>query len=153
MIGEFTSRARDVMLFAFGSAHSRGHGHVGTEHVLLGLIGEGSGVAIQALTRLGVDLERVRHDIDKIVGAGGGAESRLPLPYTPRTVEVLKRALDEAREHRRQPGTAHLLLGLVREDNGIAGQVLATQGLELFQLRKVVDDIHGASGGRGETGG
>src|SRR3984957_11367179 len=136
MYERFTDRARKVMQLANQEALRFNHEYVGTEHILLGLISEGTGVAANVLKNLDVDLGKVRREVEKIVQAGPGPVSIGKLPITPRTKKVVEFAIDESRLlDNNYVGTEHLLLGLVREEEGVASQVLMNLGLSLQTLR------------------
>ena len=130
MFERFTDRARRVMGLANQEAQRFNHESIGTEHILLGLIKEGSGIAANVLRNLGVDLKIVRMEIEKKVPAGHDLISMGRLPFTPRAKKVIELAIEEARAlGHNYVGTEHLLLGLVRESEGVAAQVLAGTGL------------------------
>src|SRR5258708_7347682 len=128
MYERFTDRARKVMQLANEEARHFGHEYIGTEHILLGLIKEGSGVAANVLKNLDVDLRKVREEVDKIVQTGSSPQDAATLgkrPQTPRAKKVIEYAIEEARLlNHNYVGTEHLLLGLIREEAGVAGQVL-----------------------------
>ena len=131
----FTGRARKVLTLAQEEANRFQHNYIGTEHLLVGLISEGDGVAAKVLRRMGVNLYEVRRDVEAIIGRG----DRIVLGnigLTPRAKKVIALAVDEARRlNHTSIGTEHLLLGLVREGEGIAAGVLASLGVELEQVR------------------
>src|SRR5207249_4744170 len=133
----FTDRVRKVLQMAREEAARLHHEYVGTEHILLGLIREGEGVAAAVLTNLNVDLEEIQQKIEETVKKGKAAAAPGPdLPYTSRAKKVLELAMTEARElNHSYVGTEHLLLGLLREEKGIAAQVLADAGVTLEQSR------------------
>src|SRR3989338_7950703 len=125
MFNRFTERARKVLVLAKEEARRFNHDYIGTEHILLGLIREGEGVACAVLQNLGVDLERLRIEIEKLVSAGSTAQVLGDIPFTPRAKKALELAADEARAlGHNYIGTEHILLGLLREEEGIASQVL-----------------------------
>ncbi|OLD83995.1 MAG: hypothetical protein AUF64_03235 [Chloroflexi bacterium 13_1_20CM_54_36] len=131
----FTERARHAMRLAQEEAQRLQHNYIGTEHLLLGLLGEGEGVAGKVLTGLGVDLERARQAVEGIVGRGDHLVSG-EIGLTPRVKKVLELAVDEAwRLHHHYLGTEHLLLGLLREGEGIGAGVLESFGLSLQEVR------------------
>jgi ATP-dependent Clp protease ATP-binding subunit ClpA len=137
----FTDRARKVMQLANREAQRFNHEYIGTEHVLLGLIKEGSGVAATVLKNLGVDPRRVRLEVERIVQHGPGGEQVVTgrLPHTPRAKKVIEYAIEESRGLRHEyVGTEHLLLGLVREQEGVASQVLLNMGLSPDRVREEV---------------
>jgi ATP-dependent Clp protease ATP-binding subunit ClpC len=132
---KFTERARKVLRLSQEEAQRFQHNYIGTEHLLLGLVREGEGVAGKVLTSLGVDLEKVRNAVEDIIGRG----DRIVLGeigLTPRAKKVIELAVDEARIlNHRYIGTEHLLLGLIREGNGIGAGVLESFGLSLQEVR------------------
>ena len=139
MFERFTDRARRVMGLANQEAMRFNHESIGTEHILLGLIKEGSGVAANVLRNLGVDLKRVRLEIEKKVPSGHDMVTVGRLPFTPRAKKVIELAFEEARAlGHNYVGTEHLLLGLLRESDGVAAQVLVEQGLKLDEVREEV---------------
>src|SRR5436305_1118775 len=132
MYERFTDRARKVMQLANQEALRFNHEYIGTEHILLGLIKEGSGVAANVLKNLDIDLAKVRREVEKIVLAGPGPVTIGRLPQTPRAKKVTEYAVEEARDlNHNYVGTEHLLLGLLREEEGVASQVLMNLGLRL----------------------
>src|SRR5881392_70595 len=133
----FTDRVRKVLQMAREEAARLHHEYVGTEHILLGLIREGEGVAAAVLTNLNVDLEEIQQKIEETVKKGKAAAAAGPdLPYTSRAKKVLELAMSEARElNHSYVGTEHLLLGLLREEKGIAAQVLTDAGVNLDAAR------------------
>ena len=160
MYERFTDRARKVMQLANQEAQRFNHEYIGTEHVLLGLVKEGSGVAANVLKNLEVDLRRIRNEVEKIVQSGPDMVTMGKLPQTPRAKKVIEYAMEEARNlNHNYVGTEHLLLGLLRESEGVAAQVLMNLGLKLEDVREEVLNLlgHGiesAEGGeRAATGG
>ena len=145
---KFTERARKVMSLAQEEAQRFNHNYIGTEHILLGLVAEGDGVAAKVLTSLGVELEQVRNAVEFIIGRG----DRIVLGeigLTPRAKKVVELAVDEARRlNHHYIGTEHLLLGLIREGEGIAAHVLARLGVNLEQTRHVTIEMLSQSGPR-----
>src|SRR5205814_2560223 len=138
MFERFTDRARRVVVLAQEEARMLNHNYIGTEHILLGLIHEGEGVAAKALESLGISLEAVRQQVEEIIGQGQQAPSG-HIPFTPRAKKVLELSLREALQlGHNYIGTEHLLLGLVREGEGVAAQVLGKLGAELDDVRAVV---------------
>jgi len=132
---KFTNRARKVLHLAQEEAQRLQHNYIGTEHLLLGLIREGEGVAAIVLNNLGIDLEKVRSSVESIIGRGNRVVTG-ELGLTPRAKKVIELAVDEARRlNHHYIGTEHLLLGLVREGEGIAAGVLVNQGVKLEQVR------------------
>ncbi len=153
MYERFTDRARKVMQLANQEAQRFNHEYIGTEHVLLGLVKEGSGVAANVLKNLDVDLRRIRNEVEKIVQSGPDMVTMGKLPQTPRAKKVIEYAMEEARNlNHNYVGTEHLLLGLLREQEGVAAQVLMNLGLKLEDVREEVLNLlgHGVEGG--ETG-
>ena len=134
----FTDRARGVVVLAQEEARLLNHNYIGTEHLLLGLIHEGEGIAATALQRLGLSLDMVRSRVEEIIGHGGSSPSG-HIPFTPRAKKVLELSLREALQlGHNYIGTEHLLLGLIREGEGVAAQVLAQLGLDLALVRQEV---------------
>ncbi len=132
----FTERLRKVMYLAREEAARLQHDYIGPEHLLLGLIREGGGVAAAVLSQLGVDLETVREAVEEMVASPGGTMVMGEIPFTPRARKVLELAIEEARHlQHNYVGTEHLLLGLVREKEGVAAQVLAKLGADLEKIR------------------
>jgi len=135
----FTPRAQRVLHLARKEAEQFSHNYVGTEHVLLGLVGLGSGVAVSALQSLGVDLQGLRLEVEKAVGVGGGTKMSGNIPFTPRAKKVLALATSEARSlSHSYVGTEHILLGLLREGEGIAARVLENMGVDLEEAREEI---------------
>ena len=154
MYERFTDRARKVMQLANQEAQRFNHEYVGTEHVLLGLIKEGSGVAANVLKNLDVDLRKIRNEVEKIVQAGPDMVTMGKLPQTPRAKKVIEYAIEEARNlNHNYVGTEHLLLGLLREQEGVAAQVLMNLNLKLDEVREEVLNLlgHGMDAGGGES--
>ena len=144
MSNRFTERAQRVILIAQEEAKRLNHDYVGTEHILLGLIALGEGVAAQVLSNLGVDLRRVRSEIEKIVGTGDNVMLLGEIPFTPRAKKVLEYAVEEAQHMGHSyVGTEHLLLGLIREEEGVAARVLENLGLRLDVVREEVLNLLG----------
>ncbi len=144
MYQHFTDRARKVMQFANQEAIRCNHEYIGTEHILLGLIKEGSGVAANVLKSLNIDPNRVRGEIEKIIMAGPDKVTTGKLPKTPRANRVIELAIDEAKNlNHNYVGTEHLLLGLVREGEGVASQVLMNLGLSLAAIREEILNLLG----------
>jgi hypothetical protein len=137
MYEQFTDRARKVMQSANQEAQQFNHEYIGTEHVLLGLIKEGSGVAANVLKNLDVDLRKIRLEVKKLVQRGHEMVTMGKLPQTPRAKKVIEYSLEEARNlNHNYVGTEHILLGLLREHDAIAGQVLLNLGLNLDRVRE-----------------
>ncbi len=157
MSNRFTERAQRVILIAQEEAKRLNHDYVGTEHILLGLIALGEGVAAQVLANLGVDLRRVRSEIEKIVGTGDNVMLLGEIPFTPRAKKVLEYAVEEAQHMGHSyVGTEHLLLGLIREEEGVAARVLENLGLRLDVVREEVLNLLGEGQAQqqgGATGG
>ncbi len=144
MFERFTDRARKVMALANQEAQRFNHEYVGTEHILLGLVKEGQGVAASALQNLNVDLRKIRLEVEKIVKSGPAMVTMGKLPQTPRAKKVIEYAIEEARNFGHgYVGTEHLLLGLLREREGVAAQVLMNLGLRLEDVRAEVLNILG----------
>ncbi|MDR3233926.1 MAG: ATP-dependent Clp protease ATP-binding subunit [Planctomycetaceae bacterium] len=140
----FTDRARKVMQLANQEAQRFNHEYVGTEHLLLGLIKEGSGVAANVLKNLDIDLRKIRHEVEKVVKSGPDTITMGRLPQTPRAKKVLEYSMEEARNlNHNYVGTEHLLLGLLREQDGVAAQVLMNLGLKLDDVRREVLNLLG----------
>ena len=149
MYERFTDRARKVMQLANQEAQRFNHEYIGTEHVLLGLVKEGSGVAATVLKNLDVDLRKIRLEVEKIVQSGPDMVTMGKLPPTPRAKKVIEYALEEAKNlNHNYVGTEHLLLGLLREQEGVAAQVLMNLGLKLEDVREAVLHLlgHGLEG-------
>src|SRR6266852_3355736 len=147
MFERFTDRARRVVVLAQEEARTLNHNYIGTEHILLGLIHEGEGVAAKALESLGISLEAVRQQVEEIIGQGQQAPSGL-IPFTPRAKKVLELSLREALQlGHNYIGTEHILLGLIREGEGVAAQVLVKLGADLNRVRQqVIQLLHGYQG-------
>jgi hypothetical protein len=148
MFERFTDRARRVVVLAQEEARHLDHNYIGTEHILLGLIHEREGVAARALTELGISLEAVRSEVVEIVGHGAEAPTG-HIPFTPRAKKVLELSLREAMSlGHNYIGTEHILLGLIREGEGVAAQVLVKEGGSLDRVRQqVVQLLAGYAGG------
>src|SRR5215212_251478 len=157
MYERFTDRARKVMQLANQEAQRFNHEYIGTEHVLLGLIKEGSGVAANVLKNLDVDLRKIRLEVEKLVQSGPDMVTMGKLPQTPRAKKVIEYSMEEARNlNHNYVGTEHILLGLLREQEGVAAQVLMNLGLKLEEVREEVLNLlgHGLEGeGGSERGG
>ena len=156
MFERFTDRARRVVVLAQEEARMLEHNYIGTEHLLLGLALEGEGVAASALASLDISLETVRREVEEIVGRGKEAP-RGHIPFTPRAKKVLELSLREALQlGHNYIGTEHILLGLVREGEGVAAQVLQKQGFaDLNRVRQTVIELlsgYVASSSEGTTG-
>jgi len=146
MFERFTDRARKVMGLANQEAQRFNHEYIGTEHILLGLVKEGSGVAANVLRNLDIDLKKIRIEVEKIVQSGPNTATVGKLPYTPRAKKVIELAFEEARSlGHNYVGTEHLLLGLLREQEGVAARVLMNLGLKLEEVREEVLNLLGAT--------
>jgi ATP-dependent Clp protease ATP-binding subunit ClpC len=158
MYERFTDRARKVMQLANQEAQRFNHEYIGTEHILLGLVKEGSGVAANVLKNLDVDLRKIRLEVEKLVQSGPEMVTIGKLPQTPRAKKVIEYSMEEARNlNHNYVGTEHILLGLLREQEGVAAQVLMNLGMKLEDVREEVLNLlgHGMEGGEGggERGG
>ena len=154
MFERFTDRARRVVVLAQEEARMLNHNYIGTEHILLGLIHEGEGVAAKALESLGISLEAVRAQVEEIIGQGQTAPTG-HIPFTPRAKKVLELSLREALQlGHNYIGTEHILLGLIREGEGVAAQVLVKLGADLSRVRQqVIQLLSGYAGGKeGQAG-
>ena len=159
MFERFTEKAIKVIMLAQEEARRLGHNFVGTEQILLGLIGEGTGVAAKVLKSMGVNLKDARVEVEKIIGRGSGFVA-VEIPFTPRAKRVLELSLEEARQlGHNYIGTEHLLLGLIREGEGVAARVLENLGVDLAKVRTQVirmlgetaEVSSGGGGGKGST--
>jgi ATP-dependent Clp protease ATP-binding subunit ClpC len=145
MFERFTDRARKVMALANQEAQRFNHEYIGTEHILLGLVKEGSGVGATVLKNLDVDIKKLRFGVEKLVKSGPDMVTMGKLPQTPRAKKVIEYAIEEARSlNHNYVGTEHILLGLLRESEGIAAQVLMDLGLKLEDVRQEVLNLLGA---------
>ena len=145
MFGRFTQRVQKVFLLAQEEAKSFNHNVIGTEHILLGLVREGGGIAAKVLISMGVDLNRIRMEIEKLIGRGNAQLVSQSISYTPRAKKVIELAIEEGQNlGHNYVGTEHLLLGLIREGEGIAAQVLNNLGVDLAKARKAVLDMLGS---------
>lgn len=146
MFSRFTERARKVIILAKEEAKRFNHDYIGTEHILLGLIKEGEGVAAAVLQNLGLSLEAIRLEVEKLVQPGPPTVVSGDIPFTPKAKKVIELATDEARNlGHNYIGTEHLLLGLLREGEGVASQVLSNLGLDLNRVRQEVMSLLGSS--------
>ena len=144
MYERFTDRARKVMQLANQEAQRFNHEYIGTEHILLGLIKEGSGVAANVLKNLDIDLRKIRLEVEKLVQSGPDMVTMGKLPQTPRAKKVIEYSMEEARNlNHNYVGTEHILLGLLREQEGVAAQVLMNLGLKLEDVREEVLNLLG----------
>jgi ATP-dependent Clp protease ATP-binding subunit ClpC len=143
MFEKFTDRARRVVVLAQEEARMLSHDYIGTEHLLLGLVHEGAGVAVVALESLGISLDDVRRDVEEMIGRGQHELSG-HIPFTPRAKKVLELSLRESQQlGAGYIGTEHILLGLIREGEGVAAQVLVKLGADLNRARQQVLQILG----------
>jgi len=141
MFETFTDRAQRVVVLAQEEARMLGHNYISTEHILVALIHEGEGVAAKALESLGISLDAVRQQVEEIIGQGQQAPSG-QIPFTPRAKNVLKLSKREATKlGHNYIGTEHILLGLIREGEGVAAQVLVNLGAELNRVRQQVIQV------------
>ena len=146
MFNRFTERARKVILLAKEEAKRFNHDYIGTEHILLGLIREGEGVAAAVLQNLGLSSDQIRLEVEKLVQLGPSTIVSGDIPFTPKAKKVIELAMDEARNlGHNYIGTEHLLLGLIREGEGIAAQVLVNLGLDLGKVRQEVMELLGST--------
>ena len=144
MFNRFTERARKVIILAKEEAKRFNHDYIGTEHILLGLIREGEGVASAVLQNMGLSLDKIRLEIEKLVQAGPATVVSGDIPFTPRAKRVVELSMEEARGlGHNYIGTEHLLLGLLREGEGVAAQVLLSLGLDLDKVRNEVLELLG----------
>jgi ATP-dependent Clp protease ATP-binding subunit ClpC len=149
----FTDRARRVLVLAQEEARNMGHNFIGTEHILLGLIAEGEGVAAKALESLGISLEAVREKVREMIGPNTGGATNASPPFTPRAKKVLELSLREALQlGHNYIGTEHMLLGLVREGEGVAANVLVSLGADLSRVRQQVIQLLSGYQESGEKG-
>src|SRR3972149_11340229 len=145
MFNRFTERARKVIVLAKEEARRFNHDYIGTEHLLLGLIREGEGVAAAVLQKLGLDLETIRIEVEKLVQPGPQTQVLGDIQFTPRSKKALELSAEEARAlGHNYIGTEHLLLGLVKEGEGMAYRVLLNLGLDLGKLRNEVMELLGS---------
>jgi len=146
MFNRFTERARKVLVLAKEEARRFNHDYIGTEHILLGLIREGEGVACAVLQNLGIDLNRLRKELERLISPGSIATIGGDLPFTPRAKKALELAAEEARNlGHNYIGTEHILLGLLREEEGLAAQVLYSLGVDLRKVREEIASLLGGS--------
>jgi ATP-dependent Clp protease ATP-binding subunit ClpC len=144
MFGRFTERAQKVLALAQEEAVRLGHNNIGTEHILLGLIREGDGIAAKALVALGLGLEKIQDEVEALIGRG--QEQPTNIAYTPRAKKVIELSMDEARKlGHTYVGTEHILLGLIREGEGVAARVLNNLGVSLNKARQQVLQLLGSS--------
>ena len=146
MFNRFTERARKVLVLAKEEARRFNHDYIGTEHILLGLLREGEGVACAVLQNLGVDLNRLRKELERLISPGSITTIGGDLPFTPRAKKALELAAEEARNlGHNYIGTEHILLGLLREEEGLAAQVLYGMGVDLEKVREEIASLLGGS--------
>jgi ATP-dependent Clp protease ATP-binding subunit ClpC len=148
MFERFTDRARRVVVLAQEEARALGHGYIGTEHILLGILRESDGVGARALESLGITLTAVRQEVEQMIGQGDPSELPSHIPFTPRAKKVLELSLREALQlGHNYIGTEHILLGLIREGEGVAAQVLVKLGADLNRTRQqVIQLLHDYQG-------
>ena len=147
MFNRFTERARKVLVLAKEEARRFNHDYIGTEHILLGLIREGEGVACAVLQNLGIDLERLKLEVEKMITPGGISSTLGDIPFTPRAKKALELSAEEARSlGHNYIGTEHILLGLLREEEGLASQVLFSLGIDIAKVREEISNILGGIG-------
>jgi len=146
MFNRFTERARKVIVLAKEEARRFNHDYIGTEHLLLGLIREGEGVAAAVLQKMGLGLEAIRLEVEKLVQPGPSTQMQGDVPFTPRSKKALELSAEEARSlGHNYIGTEHLLLGLIREGEGVASQVLINLGLDLNRVRSEIMELLGSA--------
>ncbi|MCT4796797.1 Clp protease N-terminal domain-containing protein, partial [Exiguobacterium alkaliphilum] len=142
MFGRFTERAQRVLALAQEEAVRLGHHNIGTEHILLGLIREGEGIAAKALFALGMTSEKIQQEVEALIGRG--SENGSTIHYTPRAKKVIELSMDEARKlGHSYVGTEHILLGLIREGEGVAARVMNNLGISLTKARQQVLQLLG----------
>ncbi len=152
MFERFTDRARRVVVLAQQEAHGLDHNYIGTEHILLGLVAEGEGVAARALESFGVSLPAVREQVEVIVGRGSSSPSGR-VPFTVRAKKLLELSLREALQRgHNYIGTEHILLGLVREPESVAARVLVRAGVDLARVRERVVALLAGQAGQAAQG-
>ncbi|MFD2925263.1 ATP-dependent protease ATP-binding subunit ClpC [Halobacillus naozhouensis] len=155
MFGRFTERAQKVLALAQEEAVRLGHNNIGTEHILLGLVSEGEGIAAKSLTALGLEASKIQQEVEKLIGKGEKVSQTIH--YTPRAKKVIELSMDEARKlGHSYVGTEHILLGLIREGEGVAARVLNNLGVSLNKARQQVLQLLGnneSTGGQNRRGG
>lgn len=152
MFGRFTERAQKVLALAQEEAIRLGHNNIGTEHILLGLVREGEGIAAKALYALGLGSDKIQKEVENLIGRGQDASQTIH--YTPRAKKVIELSMDEARKlGHSYVGTEHILLGLIREGEGVAARVLNNLGVSLNKARQQVLQLLGSSESNGHQGG
>ena len=153
MFNRFTNRARQVVILARNEADRFNHNYVGTEHLLLGLIKLGQGVAVNVLKKMGIDFEIVRDEVSKAVTPGPETKTVGEIPLTPGAKKVIEYAWEDAQKlGHNYVGTEHLLLGLLREEEGVAARILANLGVDVNKVREEIMNELGASYGAGSAG-
>ncbi len=155
MFGRFTERAQKVLALSQDEAVRLGHNNIGTEHILLGLVREGEGIAAKALQSLGLEVSKIQEEVEKLIGVG--KQPSQSIHYTPRAKKVVELSQDEARKlGHSYVGTEHILLGLIREGEGVAARVLNNLGVSLNKARQQVLQLLGSNesqaGRQGRTG-
>jgi len=146
MFDRFTERARKVLVLAREEAKNYNHNYIGTEHILLGLIKEGQGVAAAVLQKLGFSLERIKLEIEKLVETGPSLVQVGEVEFTPKAKKVIELSMDEARKlGHNYVGTEHILLGLIREGEGVAAMVLQNSGLSLEKVKNEIMKLLGSA--------
>lgn len=144
MFGRFTERAQKVLALAQEEALRLGHNNIGTEHILLGIVREGEGIAAKALSALGLSTEKIQKEVEALIGRG--QELTQTIHYTPRAKKVIELSMDEARKlGHSYVGTEHILLGLIREGEGVAARVLNNLGVSLNKARQQVLHLLGSN--------
>ena len=144
MFGRFTERAQKVLALAQEEAIRLGHNNIGTEHILLGLVREGEGIAAKALYALGLSSEKIQKEVEDLIGRGQDTPGTIH--YTPRAKKVIELSMDEARKlGHSYVGTEHILLGLIREGEGVAARVLNNLGVSLNKARQQVLQLLGSN--------
>lgn len=141
MYENFTDRARKVMQLMHQEAHKFNHKYVGTEHILLGLVKEGNGLGCAVITQHGIDLRKVRLEVEKLVQDGPDRVTMGKLPITPRANRAIKYTIEQARLMNEPPNTSHILLGLLMEREGVAAQVLINLGMSLEKAKTGIDNL------------
>lgn len=152
MFGRFTERAQKVLALAQEEAIRLSHNNIGTEHILLGLVREGEGIAAKALYALGLGSEKIQKEVENLIGRG--QEASQTIHYTPRAKKVIELSMDEARKlGHSYVGTEHILLGLIREGEGVAARVLNNLGVSLNKARQQVLQLLGSNESGHQGGG
>src|ERR1041385_6334492 len=153
MFDRFTDRAKKVMNLARQEAQRFNHEYLGTEHILLGLVQEGSGVAANVLRNMNIDLAKIRTEVEKLVKTGPPMVTMAQLPFTPRATQGPQLSMEEAGNlGHNYIGTEHLLLGLIKENEGIAAKVLTNLGVKLEEVREEVLEFLGADMNQNQGG-